>query len=129
MLSIIIPIGFLLILVDGMSVIPVFMIQDDGPDLVYNKFGQWWADIGDLDGDFTNAVGAPYSDGIINIFNRNGCPGPDKIIKDWVMFMNSGWWAENNIPDSDFINDGPILRNDIGWSEVKVSTPEFGRNC
>ena len=30
-------------------------------------------------------------------------PGPDKEIPDWVR-NTAGWWADDYIPDSDFIN-------------------------
>jgi len=50
-----------------------------------------------------------------------GPPGPDKIIPDWVR-NTAGWWADNKIPDSEFINAMKYLI-EIGLIEVDASSP------
>ena len=113
--------GFLLILVAGMSVIP-FSFSEEIPDWVKHT-AQWWADRKISQSDFTNALESLIKDGIIHIPPTElAPPGPDKTIPDWVR-NTAGWWADDYIPDSDFINAIQYLVS-IGLIEVKVATPE-----
>ena len=55
-----------------------------------------------LQSDFTNALESLIKDGVINIPPTElAPPGPDKTFQ---IGSNAGWWADDYIPDSDFIN-------------------------
>jgi len=91
----------------GILAIPVSLAQDAIPSWIKNNAG-WWAD--DKIDDFTFAQGIGFliknkiiqindlpttSDGEIAIEN-------DIAIPPWIK-NNAGWWADDNISDSDFL--------------------------
>ncbi len=91
----------------GILAIPASLAQDAIPSWIKNNAG-WWAD--DKIDDFTFAQGVGFliknkiiqiddlpttSDGEIAIEN-------DISIPSWIK-NNAGWWADDNISDSDFL--------------------------
>ena len=73
--------------------------------------------------EFTNGLEFLINEGIIYIPpTEPGPAGPDKIIPDWVR-NTAGWWADDKIPDSGFINAMKYLI-EIGLIEVEASSPE-----
>jgi len=114
-------IPFLILLFLGISLIP-FSFSEEIPSWVKNN-ASWWSERTISQSEFTDALEFLINEGIIFIPppEEPPVPGPDKIIPDWVR-NTAGWWSQNLIPDSEFINAMKYLIN-VGIIEVNTSTP------
>jgi len=116
-------IPFLIILLIGVSFIPLSFSEDDIPEWI-KHIASWWSERQISQTVFTNSLEFLISEGIIYINpTESGIPGPEKIIPDWVR-NTAGWWADGQIPDSGFFNAMKYLI-EVGIIEVDVSSPEI----
>lgn len=53
--------------------------------------------------------------------SENGIPKPDIVIPDWIK-NNAGWWADDQIGDSDFVSGIQFLINQ-GIMKIPATTP------
>ena len=91
----------------GALAVPESTAQDAIPSWIKNNAG-WWAD--DKIGDFTFAQGIGYliKNKIIQISDLPTTPDGEIIIENDIVIPswiknNAGWWASDNISDSDFL--------------------------
>jgi len=114
-------ITFVIFLILGLSLIPA-SFSEEIPSWVKNN-ASWWSERTISQSEFTDALEFLINEGIIFVPppEESPIPGPDKIIPDWVR-NTAGWWSQNLIPDSEFINAMKYLIN-IGIIDVNASTP------
>ena len=92
----------------GVLTIPESSAQDAIPSWIKNNAG-WWADDKIDDFTFAQGIGFLIKSKIIQIHDLPTTPDgkiaieDDIVIPSWIK-NNAGWWAEDNISDSDFLH-------------------------
>ena len=97
--------AFLLV---GVLTIPESSAQDAIPTWIKNN-AEWWADDKINDFTFAQGIGFLIKSKIIQIHDLPPTPDGKIAIEDHIVIPswiknNSGWWAEDNISDSDFLS-------------------------
>ena len=96
--------AFLLV---GVLTIPTSLAQDAVPSWIKNNAG-WWAEEKIDDFTFAQGIGFLIKNKIIQIHDLPTTPDGeisienDIVIPSWIK-NNAGWWADDNISDSDFL--------------------------
>jgi len=91
----------------GVLTIPESSAQDAIPSWIKNNAG-WWADNKIDDFTFAQGIGFLIKNKIIEIHDLSTTPDGeiaienDIVIPSWIK-NNAGWWADDNISDSDFL--------------------------
>jgi hypothetical protein len=92
----------------GVLAIPESSAQDAIPSWIKNNAG-WWADDEIDDFTFAQGIGFLIKNKIIQIHDLPTTPDGeiaienDIVIPSWIK-NNAGWWADDKIPDSDFLS-------------------------
>jgi len=92
----------------GVLTIPESSAQDAIPSWIKNNAG-WWADDKIDDFTFAQGIGFLIKNKIIQIHGLPTTPDGeiaienDIVIPSWIK-NNAGWWADDKIPDSDFLS-------------------------
>jgi len=91
----------------GVLTIPTSLAQDAVPSWIKNN-AKWWAEDKIDDFTFAQGIGFLIKNKIIQISNLPTTPDgeviieKDIVIPSWIK-NNAGWWADDNISDSDFL--------------------------
>lgn len=116
----------------GVLTIPASLAQDAVPSWIKNNAG-WWADDKIDDFTFAQGIGFLIKNKIIQISNLPTTPDGETIIEkdivipSWIK-NNAGWWADDNISDSDFLygikflveNNIIQFQSDVDYEKTKT---------
>ena len=91
----------------GILAVPSSLAQDEIPSWIKNNAG-WWATDQIDDFTFAQGIGFLIKNEIIQIDDLSTTPDGDIIIEEDIVIPewiknNAGWWANDNISDSDFL--------------------------
>nr|AIF08498.1 hypothetical protein [uncultured marine thaumarchaeote KM3_31_D02] len=121
--------AFLLV---GVLTIPTSLAQDAVPSWIKNN-AKWWAEDKIDDFTFAQGIGFLIKNKIIQISNLPTTPDgeiiieKDIVIPSWIK-NNAGWWADDNIADSDFLygikflveNNIIQFQSDVDYEKTKT---------
>lgn len=116
----------------GVLTIPTSLAQDAVPSWIKNN-AKWWAEDKIDDFTFAQGIGFLIKNKIIQISNLPTTPDgeiiieKDIVIPSWIK-NNAGWWADDNISDSDFLygikflveNNIIQFQSDVDYEKTKT---------